>query len=279
MAFEGCAIEATRGSIQAGELQLSYLEWAAEGPPIMLLHGITSNAQTLWQVAPALCALGYHVYAMDMPGHGASETSSRHTINAMAELVGAAIASLGLRRLTLIGHSWGGATSLVLASGSHPARAALARVVLVDPVLAMNPEIGATMLPNYVAGVGQPAATTSPTVQANNPDWHPCDVHWKATALEQCRQEQVAGFFVGSGAWFLAGQLALVDIPLYLLVADPAYSIIPADRIAELDNELRPGLGTLQVVAGTTHNMLRGRGYKATMAALSGWLEQERGQP
>ena len=34
---------------------LSYLEWGSRGKPAaVLLHGITSNAQAWWRVAPAL---------------------------------------------------------------------------------------------------------------------------------------------------------------------------------------------------------------------------------
>ena len=38
----------------------------------MLLHGITSNAQAWWRVAPRLVGLGFRVVAFDMPGHGHS---------------------------------------------------------------------------------------------------------------------------------------------------------------------------------------------------------------
>jgi pimeloyl-ACP methyl ester carboxylesterase len=267
-----CTIDATRGSIQAGAARLSYLEWPGGGPPLLLLHGITSSAATLWQAGPALAAAGYHVFALDMPGHGESDMSAAHDIDTIASMAGALIIGRGLRGTTLIGHSWGGAASLALASGDHPARAELAKVVLIDPALGMHPRRGAAALPAYLEGVALPPEANLGRLRANNPDWAECDIYWKAQALANCRPAQVAGFFTGSGEWSLLDRVAAVDAPLLILVADPQHSVIPADRLGELAAALRPGLGALQVIPGTTHNMLRGPGYAPTMAALREWL-------
>lgn len=266
-----CAIEARRGYLELGGTRLSYLDWAGAGPPALLLHGITSSAATLWRAAPALAAAGRRVIALDMPGHGESAVSPAHTIDAIAGLAGDAIGALGLREVGLIGHSWGGATALALASGEHAARAALASVVLVDPLLALGRERGERLLPDYAAGVGQPAAELLPDLRARNPDWHPCDVGWKAAALEQCRRAQVEGLFRPAADWSLLDRLPQVAAPLLLLVADPAYSIIPADALATVREQLPPG-GRVVVVPGVTHNMLRGAGYQPTIGLIQSWL-------
>lgn len=272
-----CDIEARRGYLEASGVRLSYLEWAGAGPVALLLHGITSSAATFWRIGAALAEAGFHVFVLDMPGHGESAISPRHEIDAIAGLVGAAIEQLGLRDITLIGHSWGGATALALASGAHPAKPALARVALLDPALAMTPEWGQERLPSFKDGLGQPAASHKPVLRANNPDWHECDIHWKAQAMEQCHREQVEGFFVGSGEWSLVERAGQVDVPLLVLVADPAFTVIPAERLNELEAALRPGLSRIIQVPGTTHNMLRGAGYAATMAALMGWMQHGAG--
>lgn len=271
-----CEMTATRHELRAGPTRLSYLEWAGDGPPLLLLHGITSNAMAYWQAAPALAAAGYHVFSLDMPGHGLSDMSAGHDPDSIAALAGALIDARGLRGVTLIGHSWGGATALALAGGEHPARAALARVVLIDPALAMSAARGREMLPNYMVGVGQPAAANEAWLRANNPTWAECDIFWKLQALAACRPAQVEGLFIGGGEWSLVERLAAVDVPLLLLVADPEHTVIQADRLAEVRAQLRPELGAMQVIPGTTHNMLRGPGYADTMAALTGWLTEER---
>jgi hypothetical protein len=65
-----------------------------------------------------------------------------------------------------------------------------------------------------------------------------------------------------------------VDIPLLLLVADPRYTAIAPDDLIIAEQSLRPGLGRLITIPGTTHNMLRGDGYAPTMEALMEWLAE-----
>ncbi|MCU0494200.1 MAG: alpha/beta hydrolase, partial [Chloroflexaceae bacterium] len=101
-----------RGTTQAGHIQLSYLEWGTAGRHMLLLHGITSSAASWWQVAPALARQGYHVFAFDMPGHGLSDTTDDHRIDAIAATVAAAARARSLDNPVVIGHSWGGATTL-----------------------------------------------------------------------------------------------------------------------------------------------------------------------
>jgi len=266
-----CAIEARRGYLELGGARLSYLEWPGEGPPALLLHGITSSAATLWRLGPAMAATGRRVVALDMPGHGESDVSRDHAIDAVAALAGGALEALGLRDVTLIGHSWGGATALALAGGGHPARGALARVALIDPVVGMSAERGAARLPDYLRDLGLPAATAAARIRAANPDWHPCDVHWKAEAVERCRQAQVAGFFTPPSPWDLLDRLPRVAAPLLILVADPRHTVLPPETLDMVRARL-PGGARVEAIPGTTHNMLRGPGYEPTMAVLEGWL-------
>lgn len=266
-----CEITATRGYLEAGGTRLSYLEWPGEGPPVLLLHGITSSAATLWRIAPALAATGRRVVALDMPGHGLSDVSPAHDIDTIAGLAAAVLTGLGLRGATLVGHSWGGATALALAGGDHPARANLDQLILIDPLLGMTRSWGARVMPNYTSGLGQPAAAMAPIIAASNPDWHPCDVHWKAEALEHCRYAQVEGLFVHSGDWDLIERLPQVAVPLLFLVADPKHTIIPHDILEDVGRRLPAG-ARIEVVPGTTHNMLRGPGYTPTMEIIQDWL-------
>lgn len=269
---EGYTIEAERGFVQAGPTRLSFLDWGGAGPPALLLHGITSDATTLWRVAPALRGAGFRVVALDMPGHGQSDVSQGHTIDEIAGLAGALILALDLRDVALIGHSWGGATALALASGVHEARERLRRVVAVDPAVAMSASWGAERLPSYLEGVGAPDDEAArERVRRNNPAWLPQDVALKSAALQRVRAEQVRGFFTPPEDWSLAPRLAAVAAPLLILVADPAFSVIAPERLAELRAAL-PANSTLTVIPGTNHNMFRGPGFEPTMAALLGWL-------
>lgn len=267
--FAGMAPRA--GAVRVGDTTLAYLEWGDGARPLLLLHGITSSARGWWRVAPALAARGYHVYALDMPGHGASDETDDHRLDAIAELAAGALRSLTPERAMLIGHSWGGATALALASG--PAgRDLLTGLVLIDPSLRMSVVGGEQVLPRYLEGVGLARGVTRPIVRAANPDWHEWDVDWKAEALEQCRADAVRGFFTRSGDWNLTPRLSQVRVPLLLLLADQRYTVVPPDIQPAVERALPPGSASMVTVPGTSHNMLRGGGYDLTMPIIKEWL-------
>lgn len=272
-----CSDVPARRTVSVAGAALAYQRWpGAVASTALLLHGITNSAGEFWRLAADLGGFSNlpglpppAIYALDLPGHGESDVSAGHHIDDVAAYVGGFIEALGLDQITLIGHSWGGAVSLALASGSHPARGRLARVALLDPATGIDPSWGAGLLPQYAARLGRPLAEVEAELRALNPDWHPCDLHWKLWALQRCRYAQVEGFFVGGGAWDLAPRLAEVSVPLLLLVADPERTVITPRRLAELRARLRPGLGRIEVIPGTGHDMLRGSSYAPTLAALA----------
>jgi pimeloyl-ACP methyl ester carboxylesterase len=261
-----------RGRLQGSTALLSYLEWgAASGPAAILLHGITSNAQAWWRVAPRLAERGLRVLAFDMPGHGYSGEVGEHSIHVIASLIADAMRALGVDTELVIGHSWGGSVAISLAT-EHlvPMR----RLVLLDPALALTAEIGATRIGPFTKGMGSPAAELAPGIAASNPDWHEQDVRWKASAMEQCRREAVVGFFTKSGDWDLTERLSAIPAPALLLLADPAASIIDAAGAKAAEGALPRGKGIVRTIPGTTHNMYRGAGYEPTLAALLHWLDE-----
>jgi pimeloyl-ACP methyl ester carboxylesterase len=249
-------------------MTFSYLEWGEAGTPLLLLHGITSSARGWWRVAPELVALGYHVYAFDLPGHGQSQLADGHRIDQIADRIAQALGSLELDRPVVIGHSWGGAVALQLS-----ASIAVARLVLVDPLLAMTTERGALRLPTYLEGLGMPPEQTLSGIRAANPGWHECDFIWKGEALQLCRADAVRGLFLGSGDWDLTPLFSQIDAPLLLLLADSQYTIIAPEILAAVEAALRPGLAQLVQVEGTDHNMFRA-GYAPFMQVLLPWLRQ-----
>lgn len=257
-----------RGSVKARLGQLSYLQWGSAGQPLLLLHGITSSARTWWRVAPQLAERGYQVYAFDMPGHGESDATDAHAIPDVAALIAQAANTIGLDQPALIGHSWGGAAALALASMIKPAW-----MVLVDPLLALTKTFGASRVDFYLAGVGSPREEILPVIRANNPDWHDCDVFWKAEAMEQCRAAAVQGLFLKSGDWALLDRIAAYDAPLLLITADPQHTIIAPPVLAAARSQLRAGLGEQIAILGTTHNVFRGSGFEPFMRTLLGWLD------
>jgi pyruvate dehydrogenase E2 component (dihydrolipoamide acetyltransferase) len=94
----------------AGET-IHYLRAGSGAKVIVLVHGFGSDARSWTMNQPALAAEAT-VYALDLPGHGASPAHDIGGLNRMAEVVAAAIAALTPEPVHLIGHSMGGAIAL-----------------------------------------------------------------------------------------------------------------------------------------------------------------------
>jgi pimeloyl-ACP methyl ester carboxylesterase len=108
------------------------------GPPVVLLHGIGSRGQSWWPVIDPL-AERFHLYQVDLRGHGGSGRPANGY--GMADYVAdldAALAALDLEQPRILGQSLGALIALLWAS-EHPARAAA--LVLEDPSLRTQPEI------------------------------------------------------------------------------------------------------------------------------------------
>jgi pimeloyl-ACP methyl ester carboxylesterase len=94
---------------------MHYLYWNREGEkaPIVLHHGLASNAR-IWQfVAPRLAAAGHPVYAIDARGHGLSDKpDSGYDIETVVNDLAVYIESCRFEKPVIVGHSWGAAVAL-----------------------------------------------------------------------------------------------------------------------------------------------------------------------
>jgi pimeloyl-ACP methyl ester carboxylesterase len=99
--------------ITANGIEQHYLEWGdPAAPPLVLLHGTTSNAHSWDDVSDAL-ADRFHIYALDCRDHGDSATTSGEVVrDVLWEDVAATVDGLGLGRFNLMGLSMGGRTSM-----------------------------------------------------------------------------------------------------------------------------------------------------------------------
>ena len=106
---------------------------AKDAPAILLVHGWGASLY-MWRAwfAP-LAECGFHVVALDLPGHGLSDKPTeegRYRLESLTATVREVIASTGLRRPHVIAQSMGGTIALDLAVSGDPA---LGRLVLVNP--------------------------------------------------------------------------------------------------------------------------------------------------
>jgi pimeloyl-ACP methyl ester carboxylesterase len=89
--------------------RLSYREAGADGPSVMLVHGITNSSATWAPVTERLAARGLHVLAPDLPGHGNSQRQrGDHSLGAHATMLRDFLAVVDVEPVTIVGHSLGG---------------------------------------------------------------------------------------------------------------------------------------------------------------------------
>jgi len=99
-------------------LELAIREWAGEGSPFLLVHGLASNARTWDHVAESLNEHGHHVVAVDQRGHGLSDKPAiGYGFDEVTADLNALIEVLSLDLPVLAGQSWGG--NVVLEYGAR----------------------------------------------------------------------------------------------------------------------------------------------------------------
>jgi pimeloyl-ACP methyl ester carboxylesterase len=104
----------------AGSVTLSG-EAAGEGPPLVLLHGLSATRRNVVQGSRHLLRRGYRLIAYDARGHGVSEPAPRYEYGDLVGDLEAVLADLDLERAALIGSSMGATTAMAFAL-EHPDR-------------------------------------------------------------------------------------------------------------------------------------------------------------
>lgn len=254
--------------VQTAAMRFHYLEWGKAGPAVVLWHGVTSDAQTWWRVAPALVEQGYHVFALDMPGHGLSDDApAGYGVDATASLLDGALAALGLHQPAIVGHSWGAMNALVHATGG-PRQVPGAAYGLIDPVLRLNRD-PARHTPFFLRGVGTPPDERSRAeIAVANPHWDPGDVAARAEARYLARAAAVRGFFEHNPGYDVTGKLGELGVPTLLMLADEAVGgIVPTHMLPHVESIVSPSVQWL-VVDGAGHSIHRDRFERFTATLL-----------
>jgi pimeloyl-ACP methyl ester carboxylesterase len=105
----------------------------ADGAPVVLIHGASSNLEAMRNPLGEMLAARYRVILIDRPGHGwstrAREEDSTPAIQ--GRMIAQALEQLGVGPAILVVHSWAGALGARMAL-DHPER--LAGLVMLAPV-------------------------------------------------------------------------------------------------------------------------------------------------
>lgn len=102
-------------------------------PPLVLIHGASSNLEAMRRPLGDLLARHHRVILIDRPGHGWSfrDNAADSTPAVQGRMIAAALDQLGVRRAVLVVHSWSGALGARMAL-DFPDR--VAGLVMLAPV-------------------------------------------------------------------------------------------------------------------------------------------------
>jgi pimeloyl-ACP methyl ester carboxylesterase len=105
----------------------------AAGPPIVLIHGASSNLETMRRPLGERLAADHRVILIDRPGHGWSSAAGEDasTPAAQGRMIEEALKKLDVGPVILVVHSWAGALGARMAL-DYPAR--IAGLVMLAPV-------------------------------------------------------------------------------------------------------------------------------------------------
>jgi pimeloyl-ACP methyl ester carboxylesterase len=196
------------------------------GPAAVLLHGGSSSSATWNRLAAALAAVGHHVVAADLRGHGGSSRTPDYPLSGYGNDIRRLMDALAIGSAALVGHSLGGYAASVLAQ-REPGR--VTRLVLEEPgIPARDAESshglsGPRFLLPALAGLAIRSGYDRGAV---------------TSAVRQLR--------VPDPAWW--GRLPLITAPTLLISGGPA-SHIPPGRLAEVARSI-PRCGIVTIPAG-----------------------------
>lgn len=167
--------------------RLAYEEWGS-GIPIVFLHGLTFNRST-WRPITDRLSNRFRCIAVDLPGHG----DSAGPPGSMEEITGeiqALLASLGISRPVVVGHSMAGMIATVYAD-----RYPVAGVINVDQPLDVVPFARfVRQLEPALRGPNFPVAF-EPFRQSIGVELLPEPLRFTTAATQTVRQDLVLGYW------------------------------------------------------------------------------------
>ncbi len=236
-------------SFNTGAVALNYAEGPANGPPLVLLHGLSHRWQVFLPLIPALSQI-WHVFAVDLRGHGRSgrvpggytgEEYSRDIVGFIQQLAG--------EPAVIFGHSLGGMVGMWIAA-HHPQ---LVRALILGDnaisldVLGASPVMGLFMqirnllasrlsvddLAIALAELSVPLPGQNRTAKVKElPGNDAGYLRWLAATLLQADPEVIDMVLDGRAVagWDGAALIQVISCPTLLLQGNPALGALISDR-------------------------------------------------
>jgi pimeloyl-ACP methyl ester carboxylesterase len=129
----------TSDFVEANGIRLHYLDHGGDGPPLVLTHGLSATAHWADGLVAAGLAPACRVLSFDLRGRGLSDhPDGGYSMGDHAADLIAALDALGLDRVLLGGHSYGGLLTMYVAANA-PAR--VERALVLDVPAETDPAV------------------------------------------------------------------------------------------------------------------------------------------
>src|SRR5690348_6861509 len=100
--------------VDVNGIRLHYLDYPVDGPTVVLLHGLSANAQCFSLLAQGLSPY-FRVIVPDLRGRGLSDKpATGYTMNDHALDILGLMDTLGVPQVILAGHSFGGLLAIYM---------------------------------------------------------------------------------------------------------------------------------------------------------------------
>ncbi|MDR7186756.1 pimeloyl-ACP methyl ester carboxylesterase [Microbacterium trichothecenolyticum] len=241
---------------------LPRLSWgsASADRRALLIHGLGSNGALMWRYGSALADAGWRTDAVDLRGHGTAPRTLDYTLAAYAADVAATGPVDAGPWDLVIGHSLGGAAS-VLAAAADPSWTR--RLVLVDPALLLTDHDRDIVRDSQTRSFDDPSQAA---VRAEHPHWHPHDIELKALSAQQASRWAVEQTSAQNAEWDVTDAALRIAVPTHVIASDPGVYSIFRGKPAEATVAPNPNF-TVSVVADAGHSPHRDQ-PESTIEAL-----------
>lgn len=235
-------------------LTLPRLSWGdpASARHALLVHGLGSSAALMWRLGDALASAGWHATAIDLRGHGDAPRALDYTLAAYGADLAATLPDAGGTWDAVIGHSLGGASSILAAASVHEWTK---KLVLIDPAIVLEGRDAKAIRRSQQRAFDD---NRLEVIREEHPHWHPQDIELKADAVHRASRWAVEQTSAQNHSWDVRAEAARLTVPTHVIGADPAiFSLFTGETAAEIV-EGNPRI-TMSVVEGAGHSVHRDR--------------------
>ena len=233
---------------------IAYLRRPGRGVPLVLLHGIGSDARS-WEAMMAQLPDSIDVLAWWTPGYGDSTPVTTATPEAYADRLAALLDALDMRRVVLAGHSLGALFAGAFAV-SHPDR--VKALALLSPALGYRMTPGNALPEGVQARMDELAALGPEAFAAKRaarllhaPEDHPAILAGVQRAMAAVNQAGYAQACHALGAGDLPADARRLALPATILVGAEDVVTPPANAMALY--EAAPSGSTIEILPRAGH--------------------------